>query len=373
MKMVILKPKINSKFHFGEGSLERSGKIFHSNSLFSAIVNNYVKLYGDEEIKKDIEKIKNIRLSSLFYKIGNIYLVPKPEYPNLYKLKENSGVKPKDVKKIQFLSIKAYKELLNNELDWKNKIKEIIDYQTINKTIVISKKEVEEIKEIFDIKVNKLKNARISLISTQMEQKVAIDRLKNITLEKDDKGQLYNVEFIKFNENVEFYFLVDYNNDDKEFIKKLNSSIKLIEDEGLGGKRSIGAGFFEKVDIIDLPADFNELLDKDSKYKSLDYKMLLGVGIPNKEDIENIKYYKLMEIGGYIYTLKNLTTPKRNVMALTEGSIIKNNFIGDVKDISPQNDNEDKNKENNKINHEVYAHGKPILLPFGFKGDNNDS
>ena len=56
MEMIILKPKINSKFHFGEGSLEGSNYIFHSNSLFSAIANNYIKIYGEDE---DFEKIKN--------------------------------------------------------------------------------------------------------------------------------------------------------------------------------------------------------------------------------------------------------------------------------------------------------------------------
>ncbi|AIJ06328.1 CRISPR-associated protein, Csm4 [Methanocaldococcus bathoardescens] len=371
MKMVVLKPKINSKFHFGEGSLERNSQIFHSNSLFSAIVNNYVKLYGKENLERDIEKIKNIRLSSLLYKIDDIYLIPKPEHPKFYKLKENSGIKPKDIKKIQFFSIKAYRELLDGELKWEEGIKHIIDYRTINKKIVISKKEIKKIKKIFNIKVNKLKNAKISLISRQIEQKIAMDRLKDITLEKDDRGQLYNVEFMKLNENVEFYFLIDYNitkdgkkvkdekelsDEDKKFIKRLEASIKLIEDEGLGGKRSIGAGFFEKVEIVDLPKDFAEILKDDSKYNNLEYKMLLGVGIPNKEDIKNIEYYKLIEIGGYIYSLEYLTKPKRNILALTEGSIVKNNFIGWVEDLSPTTPD--------KLNHKVYAHGKPILIPF---------
>jgi len=378
-KVVILKPKINSKFHFGNLSLEESENILHSNSLFSAIVNNYVKLYGEDDLNSNIKNLKEIKLSSLLYKIKNIYLIPKPEHPRFYILKEKvNGVRPKDIKKIQFFSIKAYRDLLDGNLQWtEENLKDIIDHQTINKSIVISKNEIEEIKKIFGIKAEKLKHAKISIISEQIEQKVAIDRLKETTLKMEGRGQLYNIEFIKLNENVEFYFLIDYKGD-REFIKKLEASIKLIEDEGLGGKRSIGAGFFEKVEIIDLPKDFNEILDENSKYHhNLEYKMLLGVGIPDKDDVKNIEYYKLIEIGGYIHSTsiltkpsnnlekgkKALTTPKRNILALTEGSIVKNDFKGKVEeDLAPEG-----------FEHKVYAHGKPILMPFGLKGDNNGS
>ena len=350
MEMIILKPKINSKFHFGEGSLEGSNYIFHSNSLFSAIANNYIKIYGEDE---DFEKIKNIGLSSLFLKVDDIYLIPKPEHPRFYILKNKvEGVRPKDIKKIQFFSIKAYKELLEGILNWnENRLKEIIDNQVINKTILVSNEEVKKLKNIFEVGNKKL-------ISRVIEQKVAIDRLKNTTLEKDGRGQLYNIEFIKLHPKAEFYFLIDYNSDDSEFIKKVKASIKLIEDEGLGGKRSIGAGFFENVEFLDIPKDFKGLFKKDEEYS-----MLLGVGIPKNGDIKKIEYYKLIEIGGYIYHPKCLTKPKRNVLALAEGSIVKKEFEGDIKDITP---------ENYKIN-KVYAHGRPILLPFNLKGDENES
>ncbi|ACV24786.1 type III-A CRISPR-associated RAMP protein Csm4 [Methanocaldococcus fervens] len=376
MKMVVLIPKPNSKFHFGEGSLEESNYIFHSNSLFSAIVNNYIKLYGEEKFRKDLKKLKNIRLSSLFFKIKDIYLIPKPEYPRFYILKKIvEGIKPKDIKKIQFFSIKAYKEFLEGRLEWnEDKLKEIIDKQLISRKILISDDETEIIRETFKIKENEsLKDAKVNLFSKIVEQKVVIDRIKNTSLEIEGKGQLYNVEFIKLHPNVEFYFLIDYQTDDKEFIERVEASIRLIEDEGLGGERSSGAGFFEKVEILELPKDFKDIF---SNYNNLDYSMTLGVGIPNKNDIGKIEYYKLMEIGGYIHSAsilirpsndsekgkKALTTPKRNILALTEGSIVKRNFEGKTENIAPKN-----------FKHEVYAHGKPILLPFTFKGDENGS
>ncbi|WP_456374201.1 type III-A CRISPR-associated RAMP protein Csm4 [Methanocaldococcus sp.] len=363
IKLVELKPKINSKYHFGEGSLEHSGYIFHSNSLFSAIFNNYVKLYGKND--KNLEELKNIKISSLFLKIdGNnedIYLIPKPEHPYFYILKENiKGITPKDVKKIQFFSVKAYIDYLNGKIKWEGEnLKEIINNQTINKKIVISKDEIDEIKKVFNITENSLKDVKIKLISSILEQKVAIDRIKNISLQIDNRGQLYTVEFIKLHKNISYYFLIDYNSDDEEFINKLEASIRLIADEGLGGERSSGAGFFESVKISELNNDFKNLFKMSD---NLGYKTTLGIAIPNKNNYDKIIYYKFMEFGGYIYSPYSFSYPKKRVLALTEGSIVKSDFKGCVLDnIAP---------ENFKC-HNVYLHGKPILIPF--KGDYNDS
>ncbi|WP_456419555.1 type III-A CRISPR-associated RAMP protein Csm4 [Methanocaldococcus infernus] len=337
MKLVELKPATNSKFHFGNGRLERTSSIFHSSSLFSAIVNNYIKLYGNFD-----DKLKNIKLSSLLYKInlGNkdIYLIPKPEHPTFYKIyRENKEeVKiAKKVKKIRFFSINAYKEFINKYLKeiknnekiiWKN----IVDEQLLG-NIILTKEEMKLINK-----------KEFSLFSTFEEQKVAIDRIKNISLEMNERGQLYTVEFLKLNENVSFYFLID------GLDKEIEASIKLIEDEGLGGKRSSGAGFFEKVCVRNLSNDFKDLFKED-----YEYALTLGLGIPENEF--SAKYYKIVELGGFCYYIKSdkiVNKLKPNMLAISEGSVVKKDFIGKVEDL--------KIDENNSL----YIHGNPLLLPF---------
>ena len=93
MKLIKLIPGENDKYHFGEGDLTDSPIIFHSHSLYSAIINNLIKLHGDEDFveyeKKEGDKekkvlkddLKNIKLSLLL--------------PAIYKLEENDD-KPKD-------------------------------------------------------------------------------------------------------------------------------------------------------------------------------------------------------------------------------------------------------------------------------------
>lgn len=235
--IIKLIPKENSKYHFGEGDLTESSTILHSHSLFSALVNNFVRLYGDEEFKKYAEKIKELRISSLYpaiyqFNLDNlnkikqeILFIPKP----MLKLGFDDNTtkeleeKPKDVKKIKFISLNALKDHNKKEL------KKI----TIGKEYLISDEEKKE----FEYK----NPENMDLFKKIIEQKVSIDRIKGTTLEDDDKGQLYSIEFIKplrkknkkdnkkdktdkNNKNiiniVGFYFLIDFMGINGDLAKK---------------------------------------------------------------------------------------------------------------------------------------------------------
>ncbi|GEM_PF-2222784 len=363
MHIVKLIPNKNSKYHFGEGDLSESSVVFHSNSLFSAMVNNFIKLYGVDEFNKYGEEIKKLKISSLFpaiYKFKNkngseiedeILFIPKPMVMLGFDkdTQEDIEEKPKDFKKIKFISIGALKK--HNE----KTLKKI----TIGKEYLITEDE----KKKFGY--NKPEN--MNLFKNIIEQKVSIDRIKGITLEDSEKGQLYAIEFIKplrkDDKIVGFYFLADFNDIDGELVKKIRASIRLMKDEGLGGKRSIGAGIFKDI-IID---EFNEDLSIDNKvlgknyqqknktYISKEKNAVLSITIPKENEFENFNSYQLIKIGGYIYSSSNMehiTKLKKNVYALTEGSICEKSVEGQVLDLKPDT-----------VEHEIVLNGRPILIP----------
>jgi len=344
MYIVKLIPSKNSKYHFGEGDLSRSSLIFHSHSLFSAIVNNFITLYGVTEFNRYKEKFKKLRLSSLFpaiYKFekqnisDEILFLPKPMLKLGFdrSLQKEIEENPKEIKKIKFISIGALKE--HNE----GKLKKI----TIDKNFLISNEEKEKLKYI--------KTIDMSLFDTMLEHKVTIDRIKEVTLEYEDKGQLYSVEFIKpfrkNNEIVGFYFLIDFDDINEKLLKKLEAAIRLIQDEGLGGKRSTGAGFFKDI-VID---KFKMELDNNSNKKY----MTLSITVPKEEEFKSFCSYQLIKISGYISSssnIKYITKLKKSVYALKEGSICKKPIEGQILDLRPEN-----------VNHEILLNGRPILLP----------
>jgi len=383
MHIVKLIPNKNSKYHFGEGSLEESSHIFHSNSLFSAIVNNFIKLYGVDEFNNYKEEIKKLKISSLFpaiYKIKDdnskleiekeILFILKPMVMLGFDKNTQNIIeeKPKDVKKIKFISIGALKKHNKREL------KKI----TVGKEYLISEDEKKEFEYA--------KPEKMDLFKKTIEQKVSIDRIKRTTLEDDEKGQLYTIEFIKplrKNRNiVGFYFLIDFNGIGGELVKKIKASINLIKDEGLGGKRSIGAGTFKDILInefnenleIDEKLLNKEYLQKGKKYISKEKRMILSITIPNdEEEFENFNGYQLIKIGGYIYSssnkiiekdgklhmlsnIKYLTKLKKNVYALMEGSICNKEINGKTLDLKPEN-------IKLEIDHEIIMNGQPILIP----------
>jgi CRISPR-associated protein Csm4 len=383
MHIVKLIPNKNSKYHFGEGSLDESSYIFHSNSLFSAIVNNFIKLYGVDEFNNYKGEIKKLKISSLFpaiYKIKDddskleiekeILFIPKPMVMLGFDEDTQDIIeeKPKDVKKIKFISIGALKK--HNE----RALKKI----TIGKEYLISKDEKKDF--------GYAKPEKMDLFKKIIEQKVSIDRIKGTTLEDNEKGQLYTIEFIKplrKDKNiVGFYFLIDYDDIDKEsnnidkkseiktdLIKKIKASINLIKDEGLGGKRSIGAGTFEKIimdrfnnEDLNIKKDLlNKIyLQKGKKYISKEKRMILSIAVPDSnEEFENFNNYQLIKIGGYIYSSSNIgyiKLLKMNAYGLMEGSICNEEINGKILNLKPKNDKL-------KIDHEIILNGHPILIP----------
>ena len=92
MKTISLHCKPNTRFHFGkvgidpDASLNDTSHYLHSDTLYSAIINIAVLLYGDKstEFTHILNAFKNgeIKMSSVFYCIDNInsriYFLPKP-------------------------------------------------------------------------------------------------------------------------------------------------------------------------------------------------------------------------------------------------------------------------------------------------------
>lgn len=327
MKLIKLKPESGAKYHFGESGLEKSSMVFHSDSLFSAIVNNYVKLYGDG--KEDIEKLKSIKISSVLPACSDVFFIPKPftrlnfnkEYDK--RIEDN----PKEIKRIEFISLSALENHNQGTL-------EIEDDLVINKKFLITKKDKEKDKKLISNEID---------LSTFGEQKTMIDRNKGTVVE----GQLFEVGYIKPSEGMCFYFLLDDSELDKEMQKKLHAAIKLIQDEGLGGKTTTGAGLFKDIEFYD-KSIFDHYISSNSDKKNF---MSLSLTLPCGNEFRKCCAYQVIERKGYIYRPTQKTKRKKSIRMLSEGSIFMQKIEGKVEDVSPDG------------GYKVYKFGKFLGIP----------
>jgi CRISPR-associated protein Csm4 len=314
MKLIKFAARKFAKFHFGEDGLDNSLVYFPSPSLFSAIANNYVKLYGEN----DLEKLLTIKISSLYPGYKNTYFIPRP----ITKINLPTNVldeNPKIPKKISFVSFEILKENNRGDIEFSKN-------QLVN-GFLFSSSEIKKYGEIEE-----------ELIFTDLEDKVTLSRISDST-EKTEEGSFapYFVYFFYVNsKGLFFYFLLDDSLLEEDIKARLESSIRLIQNEGLGGERATGSGLFESVDISD-SANFYESYIKDIQGLQGDKQFIsLSTVIPKDNDeFEKARSYLLVKRGGFIYQPGFLSHKKKDVYAIADGSVFDEEIEGNVVDVSP--------------------------------------
>ncbi|MGC8789739.1 MAG: type III-A CRISPR-associated RAMP protein Csm4 [Caldisericum sp.] len=331
MKIVKLYPNKNSKYHFGETGLDDSLLYFPSPSLFSAIVNNFVKLYGE----KEVDNLLKIRISSLFPAYKEVYFVPKPFLKILPE--ELQSQKPKLSKRIQFISLSYLKEINNPPKD--------ITEKNVVQGFLFSNRD----KEMLNGELPKI------LFEKDFEIKINLSKPYDSSDIKDSKSGPYEVFYIYPGEKVYFYFLLDDSELSEDTKEKLIAAINLIQDEGLGGERGTGAGAFDKLEIQE-EKEFSEYI---RNIENPLYHVTLSMVIPKDQDEFNeFESYALIKRSGYIFNSKTTNLRKKEVYAIKEGSIFKSNVYGKVVDVSPE------------PSIKIYQYGKCFALPIA--GGKND-
>lgn len=317
MEYKLYKLTFNTPVHFGSdiigSSLEESDFICHSDTFFSALCLEYIKLNGAETIDDFIDFFNNGKLlisSLLPYKNNDLY-IPKPsiviersDTKNENK-EENSSSDRKKMKKLNYIKV--------SDIDiYLNYIKGIGDFN-------------------FDYDYNNF--AKYSL-----NQKVGL---------RDEENRLYSLGTYSFYKNNGLYFALSFS--DNETLKEFEKVLKSLSYSGIGGKRTHGLGNFE-YNESDFSVFENKLF-KDSKYK-----MLLSLFSPTENEMENIdfsnSFYSLIKRNGFIYSnnYSGNLSKRKSLSMFKEGSCFTDNINGNIKDVSQNG------------NHKVYRYGKAFYI-----------
>ena len=318
MEYKLYKLKFNTPVHFGSDkiatSLEEADFICHSDTLFSALCLEYIKLNGAENLDKFIELFYNgdLLISSLFpYKDKDLY-IPKPsivvERDNKKDDETSSSSDRKKIKKLGFIKVADldnYLKSIKGEQDF--------DFDSSN--------------------YNKF-------TKEYLFQKVAL---------REETNRLYTVGVHYFYDKCGLYFILAYNN--KENLELFENLLNSLSYSGIGGKRSSGYGNFELIKDSQSISSIDKYLFKDSKYK-----MLLSLYSPNESELDNIdyssSYYSIIKRNGFIYssTYSSNLLKRKSLCMFKEGSCFVGDIKGDIKDVSHNG------------NHKVYRYGKALYI-----------
>ncbi len=325
MQLIELHCAHHSRFRLGNGSLQETEDILHSDTLFNGWMNAYLRLYGADSMPEVIAAFQSgeARCSSAFHfvaifkysrRIAAIYFVPKPFLRRALATpsdEADASIK-KRIKKLHSISLPLLRQLLQSiRIDQAGELRfttDLLAHTAFAGEYALDKEEVPE--ELWP----RLQNVKFR--QRFDAPKVAVGRL---TTSAEDL--FYQSDCLmswqkmgEYELRPGFYFLAQLPLD-VQLGNRLTAALNLLADEGLGGERSSGAGFFTRIEV----APFQWPLTGD-------YAMLLSLTFPNtKGEFERIVNYQSILRGGYI----GATGVRKNQLRmLREGSIIRLPFAG---------------------------------------------
>jgi len=345
--------------HFGELGigLEQTSERVLSDTLFSAWMSAYAKLFGKDEVGQILQEYEQnpqsaFRISSTCiyhcYEEEYTYYLPRPlVFPKGYPQEDDWEI-DKVYKKLNYLPLEVWHRWYQSEEGMTNDIDEL--------------REIAEAKTKYDIpKDGNLYEARTfaygETFKTCLIPKVAVDRITRAT-------NFYHTGFVKFrweperDEYTGLYFLINFPpNFDQNIKENLRMSLELLGEEGLGGERSSGAGRFEP-EWLDLDETWQDIV---APQITNPHHCLISLywqnpknGLPNGL-LEESSSYELVERRGWISSpFSGRQLRRKSVGMFAEGSVFPISVFGELANVTPSDF---------RANHSIYRSGICLSLP----------
>lgn len=336
--------------HFGEvgiGMEETSDRI-RSDSLFSAWVSNYARLFKPEGIEellrlfptdKQPQLIPPFRISSTFIyrQVGTdtIYYLPRPlKFPINYP--DDDLAFFKTYKKLNYLPLKIWERWYQGTGFNHNDARELENH-TPDKTL------------------GELATAETFNYSKACKfhqlPKIAIDRNTRAT-------NIYHTGFVQFawDENpAGLYFLLELSPKGEKLAEKLQAALHLLGEEGIGGERSSGAGRFT-VNWLHLPKDWQKIVN----FSTGNHYTLISLFWNSDISSDFIKNssYEIQARGGWIVESQ---LRRQMVRMFSEGSVFSTPPQGKLVDVTPEK----------FTKHRIYRSGISLSLPIKLQEKEN--
>ena len=330
MSYLLYKLRFPNGIHIGTASgntLEETMISVYSDTFYSALYNEYMKIYNNDELYKISESGDFLVSDLLPFKekedISTDFYLPKP-----------------------FISIQRDEKEKNDE--------EVIDRKKVKATNFIPADRLEEYFSFLKTGKN------FPEIDDDFGRKQLYTKNK-VSLENEDT-QLHNIEIFKFNKQSGLYFIVKLPEDEKweRIFENILESLSLT---GIGGKKNSGFGqfiledpmFFYGEDFDPIESESDAYINK-ALYSDEEKFFSISSYSPKMEEIEKLKesenYYQLIKRSGFVNNslYSEQAEKRKQVYMLSSGSVLSFKPEGKMLDLNLHG------------KHSIYRMGKPIVL-----------
>ena len=346
-----------SPAHFGEVGIgiEETSERVRSDTLFSAWMSAYARLYGSERVEQLLQRFLDqpqqppIRMSSTFiYRQGMemVYYLPRPlKFPINYP--EDDLDFFKTYKSLKYLPLEIWQRWYQGE-----------GFTEGDRAELIARTQKQPKKGgcldetgTFDYG---------SAFKTNQVPKIAVDRTTRAT-------NLYHTGFVQFEweqncarikNSSGLYFLLQFSEADQELEHNIHAALNLLGEEGLGGERSSGAGRFE-VEWLELPETWQKVVgfSEGTRHSLISLFWELPLSSELLEEDGSLKKdasYEIQERGGWIASpFSGRQLRRKMVRMFTEGSVFPSPPQGKLADVTPERFDK----------HKIYRNGISLSLP----------
>jgi CRISPR-associated protein Csm4 len=331
--------------HFGdlgigmEASVERA----YSDTLFSAWVSSYARLFGGKAVEALLAQFPQkdqsprlespFRLSSTFIYQGETYYLPRPIEPPKGYPKDDLAF-AKEFKKLNYLPLQIWQR-------W---------YQGEGFT---TKSTESDQAELIEKGTNKEVTGSLTQAQTFSYSKTfGLQQIPKVSLDRTTRASnFYHVGFVHFQPKAGLYFLIHFPETDPVLEDQLKAALDFLGEDGMGGERSSGAGRFTAT-WHDLDPVWSDVVN----FKQSNFYSLISLLWEHPFTAQYLQgaSYALRERGGWIVSpVSGQQARRQTVQMFTEGSVFPQPISGMLANVTPGNFKA----------HSIYRSGISLSLP----------
>ncbi|NSW52344.1 MAG: type III-A CRISPR-associated RAMP protein Csm4 [Anaerolineae bacterium] len=334
-----IQPTGLSGLHLGRHGIEQehSSVLFSSDSLFSALTAAVAQLDGEEGVERWMASLPGddppFLLTSAFPYAGEVRFYPAPQlgFTTGVATPGVDTVRPKDLKKIRFVSEGAFKALVDGSQSLAGMV---MDAKCRNGEFLWLPSESAHLPEA-------VSNRKQPIVTSDERPRVLIDRVSNASA-------LFFTGFVQFAPNCGLWFGVRWRKMNTALRQQFQEGVQLLESSGIGGERNAGYGqvAIEAWDAVEMPDPTGKSWVSLSRY------------LPREDEMpalrEAFAAYQLEGVGGWLQSTGSKAERRRTVNMLKEGAVLgalPKDWAGQIADVQPDYNG------TKPIGHPVYRSG----------------